>query len=193
MWPKTLSELPGRLLGFHVQVVKSPVETDGSIEDRLRVLEVEAAARRLVDRYAYCYDAGDIDGLIEIYDEHCVVVNRHGTFVGRDAIRGNYERAVADRAVSFHHLANVQVWPAPSRAEAWATGYIHALSVRDGVAGGSMASFVFHLREEAAGWRIVESRIAISDKHSFGPPRERRTTSPPVPTRPETVADLIDL
>jgi ketosteroid isomerase-like protein len=192
-WPRSLFELPRTLLGFHVWIAKNPPRSRGDVEDRLHVLEIDAAARRVLYRYAYCYDAGDIDGLMDIYTDDCVLVNRRGTFVGRDAIRSTYDLQIAERHVAFHHLANIDVRPAARRDEAWATAYIHNLAVRDGNAGGTMASAVFHLRREPDAWRVCEIRIAISNQHGFVPPAPRLPHGQLVsPTRPESVADLID-
>jgi ketosteroid isomerase-like protein len=192
-WPRSLRELPRTLLGSHVLAAKNRPSELGSLEERVAVLEIEAAARNLLLRYAYCYDAGDLDGLMEIYAEDCIVVSRRGTYVGTDAVRENYARAVSERKVSFHHIANSAVWPSPDRTEAWVTGYLHNLLVRESGPGGAMSSFVFHIRRDDGEWKVVETRIAISNQHSYGPAGARTHIPKPVePTRPETVADLID-
>jgi ketosteroid isomerase-like protein len=193
-WPSTLYELPRTLLGLHAWIAKNPPVSDGTLEDRIAILEVEAAARRVLLRYAYCYDAGDVEGLMEIYSEDCVVVNPRGTFVGRDAIRLNYGQAIDEREVAFHHLSNVAVAASPDRAEAWVSAYMYNLAIRDGNAGGTVASCIFHIRRHDHGaWKVVEFRNVISGQHGFGPQAARERKSPPLtPTRPETVADLLD-
>jgi hypothetical protein len=192
-WPRSLFELPRTLLGLHVSAAKQPRTDTPSLEDRVAVLELEAEARRVLCQYAYCYDAGDLDGLMDIYTDDCVVVNRQGTWAGREAIRENYARAISQRHRSFHHLADIAIWPSPSRTEAWVTGYIHNLMVRESGPGGAMASFVFHLRRDGSELKVCECRIVVSNQHSYGPPGARPHSSAPVsPTRPETVADLLD-
>lgn len=91
-FPKTLYELPRGLLGAHTKLAswrsEKPVDR---LEDRVASLEVELAARDLLNQYAYFYDAKDLDGLMRLYSEDCVVVNRRGTYIGPAAIRANYQ------------------------------------------------------------------------------------------------------
>lgn len=190
--PRSLYDLPRTLLGFHVQLARNTPRAD-SMEDRLRILEVEAAARRLLNRYAYAYDAGDVDAMMSIYSDDCVLINNKGTYQGAAAIRANYEYAVAERALAFHLLGDVEVQSSDDRTEAWVTGYLHNLAVRWGNAGGTMATCVFHIRDINGEWKVVESRIVISNQHSFAPPHARPVVgTPPVPTSSASVADLFD-
>lgn len=196
-WPKSLYELPRTLLGFHVAIVRGNhrrLDARKSIEERLARLEVEAAARHLLNHYAYCYDAGDLDGMMDVYSDDCLLINRLGTFKGAEAIRANYERAISERTVSFHHIADIEVYPSEDASEAWVTAYIHNLAVRRGDPGGTMATCVFHMRHgEDGGWKFSESRIAISDQHSFLPRQVKSAErSDGNDTYPDTVAQLID-
>ena len=191
--PKSLYELPRTLLGFHVAQTEPPQPPAASLEDRLARLEARAEISTLLNRYAYCYDAGDIENMMSIYSADCVLVNGSGTFIGTDAIRSNYEQAILARMVSFHHLADVEITLSDDVAEGWATGYLHNMAVRDGNPGGTMASCVFHLRKADSGWQVAECRIAVTNQHSYGPPMPRSPV-PKVakPTRPDTVAELLD-
>jgi ketosteroid isomerase-like protein len=189
--PKSLYDLPRTLFGSHIAFARQRTRTK-SLEDRLAVLELESAARNLLNQYAYCYDGGDLDRLMDIYADDCVVVNKHGTFAGVAAIRANYERAINDCDISFHGLSNVEVSPSEDRASAWVVGYLYNLAVRKNEPTGTMASFVFHIaRQAAGGWKVTESRIVISNQHSFAPRVTPSGISPP-PTNPSTADDLID-
>jgi ketosteroid isomerase-like protein len=191
--PTSLYDLPRTLLGFHVAQTAPGPPTAASLEDRVARLEARAEISTLLNRYAYCYDAGDIENMMSIYSDDCVLVNGSGTFIGTDSIRSNYEQAILDRAVAFHHLADVEIILSDDNLEGWATGYLHNLAVRDGNPGGTMASFVFHVRKNGMGWLVAECRIAVTNQHSFGPPT-KRSPVPKIakPTRPDTVADLFD-
>ena len=46
-----------------------------------------SANEKLLDRYVERYNAGDLDGVMDLYAEHAVQNMPDGTFVGRDAIR----------------------------------------------------------------------------------------------------------
>jgi ketosteroid isomerase-like protein len=191
-FPKTLYELPRKLLGFHAMLAFRPRPSRAALEERVAVLEAESQIRNLLNRYAYGYDGDDLDHLKLIYSDDCLLVNRHGTFVGPGAIRANYQRGVNARAVSFHHLSNVEISLEPSNAEAWVTAYIYNLTVKDGTGGGAMASCVFHVKRNAAGWLVHECRVVVTHQHDFLPRAARESNKKPVPTRPETVAELID-
>jgi ketosteroid isomerase-like protein len=190
--PQTLHDLPRTLLGFHLSLASYDPQAE-TLEDRVKVLEVEAAAHRLLNKYAYAYDAGDVEAMMTIYSEDCVLINNKGTFAGAAAIRANYEQAVEERALAFHHLANLEVQSSDERTEAWVTGYLHNLAVRWGKAGGTMATCVFHIRNLGGEWKVVECRIVVSNQHSFGLPDARPAVgTPAVPTGQLTVADLFD-
>lgn len=191
-WPKSRHDLPRTLLGTHTWAATRPAQRVEALEARVRDLEIELAARQVIYRYAFCYDAGDLDRLVGAYTDDCVVVNRNGTFVGRETVRANYARALAGRSISFHHVGDVYVVPGPDRTDAWATGYLYAMNVKHGQSGGSMASFAFHLREERGEWKIAESRIHVSGRFSFGEPPKHEAQPPSEPTEPESVRDLLD-
>jgi ketosteroid isomerase-like protein len=191
-WPRTLYELPRSLFGFHIALARRKVDTPSSLEDRVALLELDAAARHLLNRYAYCYDGDDLDGMMEIYTDESVVVNRIGTFVGIEAIRSNYDRAIKDRTIAFHRLSNLEIEPNETRTEAWVTAYLYALTIRGDEPGGTMATCVFHIGKREDAWKILESRVVITDQHSFGPKRAKPAHSA-APTRGETAEDLVGL
>ena len=79
---------------------------DGSLEVRLRRLEDDIAIRNVLNRYTYCYDASDLDGVMQTFHPDCVLVNPRGTYVGADLVRRNYGHLISTRKFSFHHLTS---------------------------------------------------------------------------------------
>jgi ketosteroid isomerase-like protein len=191
--PTSLYEIPRSLLALHVQLVRRPRPRRGDLEARVARLEAVQEIQRLLHQYAYSFDAGDIEAMMEIYSDDCLLINGSGTYAGAAAIRTNYQQAIAARETAFHHLADVEIATSDDIDEAWATGYLHNLAVRDGNAGGTMASFLFHLRRFDEEWKVVECRIVVSNQHGYAPPYAR-TPGPDLarPTSPDTVASLVD-
>jgi ketosteroid isomerase-like protein len=192
--PETLYELPRTLLGFHVQLVKQADKNNRSatIEDRLSRLEAERDIRTVINQYAYCYDEGDLDGLMDIYSHDCRLINNKGTFVGTDAIRANYADNISDRSFGYHHVSDVQIVLDDDGTAAWVSGFLYNLAVRNSVATGTMANCVFHLKVLGDSWKVVESRITVGNRHEFLPRQPVRDSIPSYATGSETVADLID-
>jgi ketosteroid isomerase-like protein len=192
--PNSLYEIPRSLLSLHVALVRRPRPKSQDLETRVARLEAVVDIQRILHQYAYSYDAGDIEAMMEIYSDDCLLVNGSGTYAGAEAIRSNYLEAISARETAFHHLADVEIATSEDVAEAWATGYLHNLAVRDGNAGGTMASCVFHLRRFEDAWRVIECRIVVSNQHGYAPPHPRTPTpSLARPSSPETVAALVDL
>jgi ketosteroid isomerase-like protein len=192
--PSSLYEIPRSLLSMHVALVRRPRPQAKDLETRVARLEAVNDIQRILHQYAYSYDAGDIEAMMEIYSDDCVLINGSGTYAGAEAIRANYVDAISARETAFHHLADVEIATSEDVREAWATGYLHNLAVRDGNAGGTMASCVFHLRRLDEDWKVIECRIAVSNQHGYLPPHPR-TPTPTLarPTSPQTVAELVDL
>ncbi len=57
----------------------------------------EARIRDLLSEYCYRYDAGDVDGVVQLFTPDAVIGNATGTHRGREAIRQNYADFVAKR------------------------------------------------------------------------------------------------
>jgi ketosteroid isomerase-like protein len=192
--PSSLYDIPRSLLSLHVALVRRPRPSATDLDTRVARLEAVNDIQRLLHQYAYSYDAGDIEAMMEIYSDDCLLINGSGTYAGAPAIRTNYLQAIEARETAFHHLADVEIATSEDVTEAWATGYLHNLAVRDQNAGGSMASCIFHLRRFAEGWKVVECRIVVSNQHGYAPPHPR-TPVPQLarPTSPATVAALVDL
>jgi steroid delta-isomerase-like uncharacterized protein len=62
-----------------------------------------SANKRLLDRYVERYNAGDLDGVMDLYAEDAVQNMPDGTFVGRDAIRDR----LAQELIAFPDVNHV--------------------------------------------------------------------------------------
>jgi steroid delta-isomerase-like uncharacterized protein len=62
-----------------------------------------SANRKLLDRYVEQYNAGDLDGVMDLYAEDAVQNMPDGTFVGRDAIRDR----LAQELIAFPDVNHV--------------------------------------------------------------------------------------
>lgn len=62
-----------------------------------------SANKKLLDRYVERYNAGDLDGVIDLYAEDAVQNMPDGTFVGRDAIRDR----LAQELIAFPDVNHV--------------------------------------------------------------------------------------
>ena len=51
-----------------------------------------SANTQLLERYVELYNAGDLDGVMDLYAENAVQIMPEGTFEGRDAIRERLQR-----------------------------------------------------------------------------------------------------
>lgn len=192
--PTSLYEIPRSLLSLHVTLAQRTSHETNDLETRVARLEAVNDIQRVLHQYAYCYDAGEIDAMMEIYSDDCLLINGSGTFAGRDAIRSNYLESVANRQTAFHHLADVEIATSDDVSEAWVTAYLHNLAVHDGNPGGTMATCIFHLRRMDGRWMVVECRIVVSNQHGYGPPHPRKPlASVARPTSPQTVAALVDI
>jgi ketosteroid isomerase-like protein len=192
--PQSLYELPRSLLGFHVALVKGQRSRTraGSVEERLTKLEADRDIRTVINQYAYCYDEGDLDGLMNIYSDDCRLINNKGTFVGHAAIRDNYAQNIDERTMGFHHVTDIQIVLDTSATSAWASGFLYNVAVRDGAPTGTMASCLFHLAVRNDIWQVTESRIVISNRHRFLTREVPDLGTPAYATAAGTVADLID-
>lgn len=134
-----------------------------SLEARLRRVEHEMAIRDLLVKYAYAYDSNDLDRVVSVFSDDCVLVNPRATFVGADAIRVNYAHLISTRRYSFHHVTNVQVRLNAALDEAAASSYWTDKHVgKSGSIDGSDGTYTDRLRLIGGQWKIVERRITAN-------------------------------
>ncbi len=134
-----------------------------TLESRLQRIEEELAVRDLLVRYAYAYDSNDLDRVVSVFSNDCVLVNPRATFVGAEAIRVNYAHLISTRRYSFHHVTNVTVRLNAQANEAVATSYWTDKHVgKSGSIDGSDGTYVDRLRKIGSEWKIVERRITAN-------------------------------
>ena len=188
---KNIYDFPRHIFGAHVTLLRHGAGKSSSLEDRLGRLELEAEVRDTVNTYAYLYDAKDLDGLMELYLEESAIVNSSGTYVGRSAIRSLHESDLPRTEYSFHHMTNVHVTVGNSGDDVWTAGYLYNLAARAGTAYGTVGTFIFHLTKRQGRWKLLETRIALTSRHVLEPISFKPAVDGPIPTSPDTSAELI--
>jgi ketosteroid isomerase-like protein len=149
MWPKLLD------------IAQMPRVPAGATEsDIIRILNDEAEITAAFRQYHLYYEAGEMDLLMDVFTEDCVVVNPRGTFIGREAER-EYLAYLCRRQVFHLHLATNVMVRVVGRDEAWLSAYWHGMSVIDEgtVHTDGWGTYINHFRKEDR-WRIAEQRTA---------------------------------
>ena len=143
---------------------------DDSLETRLRRLEDDIAIRNVLNRYTYCYDASDLDGVMDAFHQDCVLVNPRGTYGGADLVRRNYRHLISTRKFSFHHISNDVVSVSDDGIEAGFSSYFNCvIAFRSGALAGSSGTYVCRLLQDAGLWKIREMRITLNTRQSLTP------------------------
>lgn len=127
-----------------------------------------AAAAEIQDllvRYAVCYDAGDVDGVLDTFTADATYETFLGTFEETDQIRQNFAGLIARYRSSAHLIANQLIrLEGPNQARACA--YVHAaVQTKDGLAYAFIGSYDDDLRRTTSGWRIA--RRAVRDGTAY--------------------------
>lgn len=88
-----------------------------------------SANKKLLDRYVERYNAGDLDGVLDLYAEDAVQNMPDGTFVGRDAIRDR----LAQELIAFpdvNHVVRSFVEQGVAFCDEWTFAGTHTGSLR---------------------------------------------------------------
>jgi hypothetical protein len=186
-----LYRLPGGALGAHAYLASLPRKAPASPEDRIKALELERAAADFLSRYAYFFDSKDLDGLMALYGEECILVNTNGTYVGTAAIRGLQEEDTPKTEVSFHRFANILVREDPADGTAWVAAYMYNLAIRDEEPYGTVGTILASLHGEPPELRATSIRITIDSRHTVTPKLVPRGTSGPHAASEASSFDLI--
>jgi hypothetical protein len=158
-------------------------------EERLRLLEEEAAVKDVLARYTYFYDAADLDGVMGVFHDDCVLINPRGTYVGREAIRRNYGYLMSLSRIVLHFAPNAIV-RLLSETEAWMTAYYYGVAVTpERTLNGTGGTYIDHLVKHDGDWKIVERRISYNFRHALEP--QPPSGRPPEATRNESSRDII--
>jgi steroid delta-isomerase-like uncharacterized protein len=87
-----------------------------------------SANKKLLDRYVERYNAGDLDGVMDLYAEDAVQNMPDGTFVGRDAIRDR----LAQELIAFpdvNHVVGSYVEQGDAFCDEWTFAGTHTGSL----------------------------------------------------------------
>jgi len=185
----TQLNLRGSMWSVHHALAAMPRPRADSLETRVRLLEDEAAVRDVLARYTYFYDGADLDGVMSVFHDDCLLINPRGTYAGKDAIRRNYAFLISLSKVVLHLAPNAIV-RVLSETEAWMAAYYHGLAVApDRTLNGTGGTYVDHLVKVTGDWKIIERRISYNFRHKLDP--QPFVGSPPEPTRGESSRDII--
>lgn len=181
--------LRGSMWSIHHALATMPHLRADTLEGRLTLLEEEAAVRDVLARYTYFYDGADLDGVMSVFHDDCVLINPRGTYVGKEAIRRNYAFLISLSKVVLHFATNVMV-RLLGNTDAWMTAYYYGVAVAgDGTLNGTGGTYIDHLIKRDGSWKIVERRISYNFRHRLE--RQPFSGSPPEPTRGESSRDII--
>jgi ketosteroid isomerase-like protein len=182
----------GPMWAMHGALARLPRARPQGSEDRLRLLEEELAVKDLLVRYTYFYDAGDLDGVMTVFHDDCVLINPRGTYEGKNAIRHNYEYLISLSKIVFHLAPNVMVRVAEDFSQAWMTAYYYGIAVTpDGRLIATAGTYADRLVKTDEGWKIIERRITYNFRNSLSalPPTDMPAAPPP--SRIESSRDLV--
>lgn len=134
---------------------------------------LEAAVRRLIDereiertyrRCHNCYDAHDLDGVLECFTDDVVQVNGRGTFVGKDALRRSYEYLISGQRMIFHYGIGVFVTVDDEDPDAGllTARYFGYMTPVDSEPNFHVGTYVNWMRRMDGRWLIAEQRITFN-------------------------------
>lgn len=183
------------------ELTATAAKQKGSVEQRLGRLENELAVRDVLNKYTYCYDSSDLDGVMSVFHDDCTLVNPRGTYVGAEAIRRNYRYLISCRKFSFHHVSNAVVRLSDEAREAGFTGYFNCvIAFRSGALTGGSGTYAVRLTKVGDEWKIIECRITLNTRHNMTPTFSGEIAPssspdapppPPQPTASESSRDWI--
>jgi uncharacterized protein (TIGR02246 family) len=171
---------------------RSGTGTCGTLEERLRRLEAEAELRDLQARYVQALDAGDLEAIMRLFTDDCTLINPRGTFVGADAVRGDYQSVLARTRLRLHYPANLTIRLFADGEEAWTMAHNYALIVsRSGELTAGAGTTAERLVRSDGQWKIRDRRMTTNIGHVLTPQPFRLQGPAAPPTSPVTSHDLI--
>ncbi|MBV7482976.1 nuclear transport factor 2 family protein [Bordetella sp. BOR01] len=152
----------------------------------------EAEVLDVFRRYHYLYDAGNLDGVVSIFSDDCVLLNPRGTYIGSEAIRENYAYLMDRTRFVLHYGTNTLVRFDRGMTQAWLGAFYSAAIVmpdKSSYSGGG--TYMKRLRKQDGEWKVFEARITGNMKfdNQVGPPGK---SSPPKGTHPRKSGELIE-
>ncbi|SEJ66365.1 SnoaL-like domain-containing protein [Sphingobium sp. AP50] len=167
--------------------------TAGLSKEDIAILDhEEAEVLDAFKRYHYLYDSRDLDGVVARFTDDCVLVNPRGTYIGKDAIRENYEYLINRPRFFIHYGTNTLVRFEPGMEEAWLGAFYQAaIILPDKSSYTGCGTYMKRLHKRTGEWRVFEARITGNHRfdHMVGP---GAPSSPPPGTFPKKSGDLIE-
>ncbi len=188
------SALQKSMWGPLQDIARIPIAKGKTIEERLSLIEEEAAVRDLLNRYTYFYDGGDLEGVMTVFADECTLVNPRGTYIGAAAIKRNYAYLIGGRKLSFHYATNVMVRILDGGKEAAMGAFYNSIlaypSRTLAQVGGTYAD---RLKKIGGEWKIIERRITYNHRSRLAADSPYDAAKPiPEPSRAETSRDWIE-
>jgi hypothetical protein len=152
------------------QIVALPVwPADATHAERMELLLDESALRDFLVRWAYAFDARDVDGLMEFFTDDCTLVNSRGRFEGRAEIRNNYEMYYQRWGRLVHWWTNVTVRFPDRVDEAYLAAYHYGMNVSsDGNRKvGDVGTDIWRVNKFDNGWKGVERFLTFDIDYDF--------------------------
>ena len=186
----SIFDMPRTIFGAHVSLLQDRARRRSStVEERLSRLELLVAGQEILSRYAYLYDAKELQALVALYAKNATLINSSGTYAGLAAIRAAHEADLPRTNYSFHHFTNVGV--VGDASDMCVSAYLYNLAAREGQPYGTVASVIFRLVSDHDMWKIVEARIALTARHALAPIDFKAAGAPPHATGDQTSSELI--
>lgn len=182
----------GAMWSVHHALAREPRARGKTTAERIRLLEEERAVKDLLVRYTYFYDGADLDGVMSVFHDDCVLINPRGTYAGKDAIRRNYAFLISLSRVVLHFAPNVLVRFTKSGKEAWMTAYYYGIAATPEhkllATGGTYAD---HLVKVKGDWKIDHRRITYNLRNTLDPDPPGAFPGAPAPTRKQSSRDIV--
>ncbi len=185
-------DLHGSMWSIHHALATTPRPRAASVAARLRLVEEELAVRDVLARYTYFYDGADLDGVMSVFHERCVLINPRGTYVGAEAIRRNYAFLISLSKIVLHLAPNVMVRITKGLREAWMTAYYYGVAATPtGTLYATGGTYADRLVKEKGDWKIIARRISYNLRNTLSPEPPTNMPPAPQPTRAQTSRDII--
>ncbi|AKS32115.1 nuclear transport factor 2 family protein [Mycolicibacterium goodii] len=194
-----LKQLGNTVFGPFVQIAQAKPTRAATLEASLGRLEDELAIRDAFGRYHYFYDCGDADSVANLFTEDAVLVNPRGTYIGRAAVKRNYEFLMSRSGPVFHYATNVTVRVSESDPDqAHSTAFlwcVHSTGEDDRgratTIGGAGGTYAIEWRRHDGEWLMAASRLTLNYRVGFTSPAGSTSALPPAPDLAESSTDWL--
>jgi ketosteroid isomerase-like protein len=114
-------------------------------------------------------DAKDLERMLDHFGAGATVTFNHGSYVGKEEIRGRLVAGTLLHLVTFHNLQSLAV--RVRGAQGSVAAYLHAAHIGAELTARSLyGRLLCHLEKGEEGWRISELRISIDHRRGYPSP-----------------------